>query len=80
MHVTLVPVLSAVGEPKTKPTQHSVKELRTTGLQPDIIVARTEAGHLPDEHKQKIALYCSVEERLSSLPSTWTHSMNAPWY
>jgi CTP synthase len=63
VHVTLVPVLSVVGEPKTKPTQHSVKELRAIGLQPDIIVARTEAGPLPDEHKQKIALYCSVEER-----------------
>ncbi len=63
VHVTLVPVLAAVGEPKTKPTQHSVKELRAIGLQPDIIVARTEAGPLPDEQKSKIALYCSVEER-----------------
>jgi len=63
VHVTLVPVLAAVGEPKTKPTQHSVKELRAIGLQPDIIVARTEAGQLPDEQRSKIALYCSVEER-----------------
>jgi CTP synthase len=55
--------LSAVGEPKTKPTQHSVKELRAIGLQPDIIIARIEAGPLQDENKQKIALYCSVEER-----------------
>jgi len=46
VHVTLVPILSAVGELKTKPTQHSVKELRGIGLQPDIIVARTEAGPL----------------------------------
>jgi CTP synthase len=63
VHVTLVPVLAAVGEPKTKPTQHSVKELRAIGLQPDIIVARIEKGPLPDEQKRKIALYCSVEER-----------------
>ncbi len=63
VHVTLVPKLNAVGEPKTKPTQHSVKELRTIGLQPDIIVARTESEALQDESKRKIALYCSVEER-----------------
>lgn len=63
VHVTLVPILEAVGEPKTKPTQHSVKELRAIGLQPDIIVARIEAGPLPDEQRRKIALYCSVEER-----------------
>jgi CTP synthase len=63
VHVTLVPVLSAVGEPKTKPTQHSVKELRAIGLQPDMIVARIEDGILDLEHRRKIALYCSVEER-----------------
>jgi len=63
VHVTLVPVLEAVGEPKTKPTQHSVKELRAIGLQPDFIVARCESGALPDEPRRKIALYCSVEER-----------------
>jgi CTP synthase len=63
IHVTLVPVLEAVGEPKTKPTQHSVKELRAIGLQPDIIAARCEEGELPAGAKQKIALYCSVEER-----------------
>ena len=63
VHVTLVPTLSAVGEPKTKPTQHSVKELRAIGLQPDLIVARTEGGPLPDDPKRKIALYCSVEEK-----------------
>jgi len=63
IHVTLVPVLDAVGEPKTKPTQHSVKELRAIGLQPDIIAARCEEGELPANAKQKISLYCSVEER-----------------
>jgi CTP synthase len=61
VHLTLVPVLNAVGEPKTKPTQHSVKELRAIGLQPDIITARTEFGRLGDEHRIKIANTCSVE-------------------
>ncbi len=62
-HVTLVPVLEAVGEPKTKPTQHSVKELRAIGLQPDVITARIESGQLDVPQRRKIALYCSVEER-----------------
>jgi CTP synthase len=63
VHLTLVPILNAVGEPKTKPTQHSVKELRAIGLQPDIIVARTEFGRLESEHKNKIANTCSVETK-----------------
>ena len=60
VHLTLVPVLNAVGEPKTKPTQHSVKELRAIGLEPDLIVARTEFGRLDTETKVKIANTCSV--------------------
>ena len=63
IHVTLVPVLQAVGEPKTKPTQHSVRELRAIGLQPDVIVARTEFGLLDKEHQEKIADTCNVETR-----------------
>lgn len=63
VHLTLVPMLEAVGEPKTKPTQHSVKELRAIGLQPDIIVGRSEFGELPTVTKNKIALYSSVENR-----------------
>jgi CTP synthase len=63
VHLTLVPILNAVGEPKTKPTQHSVKELRAIGIQPDIIVARTEFGRLDSEHKLKIANTCSVETK-----------------
>jgi CTP synthase len=63
IHVTLVPVLNAVGEPKTKPTQHSVKELRGIGLQPDIIVARCESGPMAYPPRSKIALFCGVEER-----------------
>ncbi len=61
-HVTLVPVLDVVGEQKTKPTQHSVQELRRIGIQPDIIVARSKKPLLPDP-RRKIALFCNVEER-----------------
>ena len=62
VHVTLVPVLDVVGEQKTKPTQHSVQELRRIGIQPDVIVART-SGPLRQAPKKKIALFCNVEER-----------------
>ena len=62
VHVTLVPSLDVVGEQKTKPTQHSVQELRRIGIQPDIIVARTN-GPLLDGPRRKIALFCNVEER-----------------
>ncbi len=59
VHTTLVPVVSAVGEPKTKPTQHSVKELRTIGIQPDIIIARSDEP-LSDAIRRKISLFCDV--------------------
>ncbi len=61
IHVTLVPVIDASGEIKTKPTQHSVKELRGFGIQPDIIVCRSHS-HLDDEAKAKIALFCDVSK------------------
>ncbi len=61
VHVTLVPVLDVVGEQKTKPTQHSVQELRRIGVQPDIIVARSKFPLNPGPRK-KIALFCNVEE------------------
>jgi CTP synthase len=60
IHVTLVPYLSKAGELKTKPTQHSVKELRSIGIQPDILVCRAER-HLSQGLKDKIALFCNVE-------------------
>ncbi len=60
VHLTLVPFLSAAGELKTKPTQHSVKLLLSFGLQPDVLVCRTERP-LTDEVRQKIALFCNVE-------------------
>jgi CTP synthase len=60
VHVTLLPSLMATGELKTKPTQHSVKELRGIGIQPDIIVLRSDHP-VPDEIREKIALFCDVD-------------------
>ena len=62
MHLTLVPYLAASGETKTKPTQHSVKELRSVGIQPDILVCRSEVP-LPNNEKAKIALFTNVNEK-----------------
>ncbi|MFC0299571.1 CTP synthase [Virgibacillus soli] len=61
IHCTLVPYIKAAGEMKTKPTQHSVKELRSLGIQPDAIVLRTE-HHISKEMKEKIALFCDINE------------------
>ena len=61
IHLTLVPYIKAAGEVKTKPTQHSVKELRADGIQPDILVCRTEVPLTP-ELKSKIALFCNVSK------------------
>ena len=60
IHVTLIPYLSKGGEMKTKPTQHSVKELLSIGIQPDVIVCRTE-HEISAEMKQKLSLFCNVE-------------------
>lgn len=62
MHLTLVPYLAASGEVKTKPTQHSVKELRSIGIQPDILVCRSECA-LPANERSKIALFTNVAEK-----------------
>jgi CTP synthase len=62
VHLTLVPWIAAAQELKTKPTQHSVKELRAIGIQPDILLCRTER-HLPDDVKDKIALFCDVDAK-----------------
>jgi len=61
VHLTLVPYIAAVGEIKTKPTQHSVKELRSIGIQPDILVCRTDKA-LPANERRKVALFTNVEE------------------
>lgn len=62
IHLTLVPYIATAGEIKTKPTQHSVKELRSIGLQPDILVCRSDRS-LPKSSRSKIALFTNVEER-----------------
>jgi CTP synthase len=62
LHLTLVPTMGGSGEIKTKPTQHSVKELRGIGIQPDVLLCRCKLP-LPDEQRRKIALFTNVEER-----------------
>jgi CTP synthase len=62
MHLTLVPFIAAAGELKTKPTQHSVKELRSIGIQPDVLLCRSEQP-LPDGERRKIALFTNVPEK-----------------
>ncbi|MBV1868017.1 MAG: CTP synthase, partial [Marinosulfonomonas sp.] len=61
MHLTLLPYLAASGELKTKPTQHSVKELRSIGIQPDVLVCRSEHP-IPDKERAKIGLFCNVRQ------------------
>lgn len=68
MHLTLVPYIATAGETKTKPSQHSVKELRSIGIQPDILVCRSEQP-LPSSARRKLAMFTNVEERaVISLP------------
>ena len=68
IHLTLVPFLGPAGEVKTKPTQHSVKELRSVGIQPDILICRSDRK-LPNNERAKIALFTNVEEKaVISLP------------
>lgn len=62
MHLTLVPYLPTSGEVKTKPTQHSVKELLSLGIQPDVLVCRSQ-GSVPDQERHKIAMFCNLQEK-----------------
>ena len=62
VHLTLVPFINASGELKTKPTQHSVKELRSLGISPDVLICRSDK-ELPKDEKSKIALFCSVPNK-----------------
>ena len=62
VHLTLVPYIASAGETKTKPTQHSVKELRSIGLQPDILVCRSD-HEIPEESRRKISLFTNVDEK-----------------
>jgi CTP synthase len=69
IHLTLVPFLSCAGEIKTKPTQHSVKEMRSIGIQPDMLICRSQES-IPDYEREKIALFTNVEKRaVISLPN-----------
>ena len=61
IHLTLLPFIPSAGELKTKPTQHSVKELRSIGIQPDILLCRTDR-EIPKEERRKLALFCNVRE------------------
>jgi len=61
IHLTLLPFIPSAGELKTKPTQHSVKELRSIGIQPDILLCRTDRG-IPREERRKLGLFCNVRE------------------
>lgn len=74
MHLTLVPYLGTAGEIKTKPTQHSVKELRSIGIQPDILICRSDRA-IPANERSKIALFTNVEEKavisLKDVPSIY---------
>src|SRR5205807_10267181 len=60
VHLTLVPFIAAAGELKTKPTQHSVRDLMEIGIQPDLLIVRTDRP-ISDDIKRKIALFCNVE-------------------
>src|SRR5690606_15391503 len=73
IHVTLLPYVAAAQELKTKPTQHSVKELRSIGIQPDIIVCRSEE-EITTDVRAKIALFCDIEER-AVIPNTDVESI-----
>ena len=75
IHVTLVPYLTSSGEIKTKPTQHSVKELRSIGIQPDVLVCRSDRT-ISDEMKRKIGGFCGVQER-AVIPSLDADSIYA---
>ena len=68
IHLTLVPFIASAGEIKTKPTQHSVKELREIGIQADVLLCRTDRP-LPDDERRKIALFCNVQKE--AVISAW---------
>jgi len=74
IHLTLVPYIKAAGEVKTKPTQQSVGDLRKIGIQPDVLVVRTEV-HISDDAKKKIALYCNVDADAVIIEKDVDHSI-----
>ena len=70
IHLTLVPFIPSAGELKTKPTQHSVKELRSIGIQPDVLLCRTDRP-LPRDERRQIALFCNVTSPAPIMPKVW---------
>jgi CTP synthase len=77
IHLTLVPYIKAAGELKTKPTQHSVKELRSIGIQPEMLVCRCEDG-IPEGERKKIALFCNVRQEAVIQAPDIDNIYNAP--
>ncbi len=77
VHLTLVPFIAAAGELKTKPTQHSVKELTKLGIQPDVIILRSEQA-VEEKDKQKIALFCNIDEKSVITAPDVEHIYNLP--
>ena len=78
VHLTLVPYIKASDELKTKPTQHSVQTLRQIGIQPDILLCRSDRT-IPEEMKKKIALFCNVETNRSYRRTTSISSIRCRW-
>ena len=74
-HLSYVPYIAAAGEIKTKPTQHTVKEMLSIGLQPDILICRMDR-EMPADERRKIALFCNVEERATWAVTMWTAFTN----
>ena len=80
VHVSLVPVLGSVGEQKTKPTQHSVKELRSVGISPHLIICRS-AKALEASTREKLAQFCQVRRRRRGRSLwTWGNSARGEWW
>ena len=77
IHLTLMPYIAAAGELKTKPTQHSVKELRSIGIQPDILLVRADR-QIPHEERRKLALFCNVRESAVIQALDLAHIYDAP--
>ena len=78
IHTTLLPFISAAGEIKTKPTQHSVMRLREIGLEPDILVCRTEdENHLTSKLKSKLGLFCNIEKLCFWISWCWNYLWNS---
>ena len=77
VHLTLLPYITGAEELKTKPTQHSVKELRSIGIQPDALICRSDVS-ISDSIREKLSLFCDVDGERSYPCRRWTTSMRCP--